>query len=92
MVSLLEISPDRIKLDQLLVRQLNSHRESERLLKQIIEIGKSLGIPSTAEGVETLEQAKILSDLECDLLQGYYFGRPAPAAEFEKEYFHGSAA
>lgn len=86
MVSLLEIAPDRLKLDQLLVRQLNSHTQSERFLSQIVGIGKSLGIPATAEGVEELEQAHMLAEMGCDVLQGYYFGRPVPAETFMQEF------
>jgi EAL domain-containing protein (putative c-di-GMP-specific phosphodiesterase class I) len=44
-------------------------------------MAKSLGLEITAEGVETAEQALMLTDMRCDFLQGWYIGRPAPAAE-----------
>ena len=37
-----------------------------------------------AEGVETAEQVKTLKDMGCDMVQGYYFARPMPSADFEK--------
>jgi EAL domain-containing protein (putative c-di-GMP-specific phosphodiesterase class I) len=49
-----------------------------------VDIGRSLSIKVVAEGVETMEQAYILRDLGCDVLQGYALGRPMPAAHFEE--------
>ncbi|OWK21204.1 hypothetical protein AJ88_20240 [Mesorhizobium amorphae CCBAU 01583] len=52
-------------------------------MSSIIEIGKSLGIEVVAEGVETMEHARILKELGCDILQGYAFGRPMDAKAFK---------
>jgi EAL domain-containing protein (putative c-di-GMP-specific phosphodiesterase class I) len=49
----------------------------------LVDIGRSLSIEVVAEGVETMEQAKILCDLGCDILQGYAFARPMPAETLE---------
>ena len=43
-----------------------------------------LGFPVIAEGVETKEQADMLSGFGCKRMQGYYFGKPVPAEEYEK--------
>ena len=48
------------------------------LVESVIEIGKSLDIGVVGEGVETMEHARILRDLGCDILQGYAFARPMP--------------
>lgn len=88
MVSLLKIGPDRLKLDRRFVHQLKRQGQSHQLVSQIVNIGRSLSMPVIAEGVETLEQAKILADLGCDMLQGYYFGTPCPSAQFEKEHLN----
>ena len=48
-------------------------------------LAKSLKIPVVAEGVETEEQLKLLRELGCPLVQGFYFSRPLPAAEFEEQ-------
>jgi EAL domain-containing protein (putative c-di-GMP-specific phosphodiesterase class I) len=50
-------------------------------VRAIISMAKSLGLEITAEGVETAEQAQMLTDMQCEILQGWYIGRPAPAAE-----------
>ncbi|MEM9342185.1 MAG: EAL domain-containing protein [Pseudomonadota bacterium] len=86
MVSLLQIAPDHLKIDKRFVQDLAPDSQSARLVSQIVEIGKSLGIAATAEGVETLEQAQLLYELGCTTLQGYHFGKPCPAQEFCKEY------
>ncbi len=55
-----------------------------QLVESIIDIGKSLGIEVTAEGVETMEHARILKDLGCDILQGFAFAGPMSAADFKQ--------
>ena len=52
-------------------------------MSSIIEIGKSLGIEVVAEGVETMDHARILKELGCDILQGYAFGTPMDAKTFK---------
>lgn len=77
-----------LKIDRLFVSDLHEKghtRERERALaRAIIELGHSLGLKVTAEGVETSEQAQILHELGCDALQGFLFSRPLPAPEFRK--------
>ena len=50
-------------------------------MRAIVGLGRSLGIATTAEGVETEEQLELLRAEGCDEAQGYHFGRPMPAAE-----------
>ena len=80
-VSLLKLKPRRFKIDRQLIDPIARIPEQRRLVASIIDIGKSLGIKVVAEGVETMEQAKILRELGCDMLQGYAFARPMPAAQ-----------
>jgi EAL domain-containing protein (putative c-di-GMP-specific phosphodiesterase class I) len=47
-----------------------------------------MGIEVIAEGVETEEQSTLLKSLNCDYVQGYYFGKPMPTKEFEKLFFN----
>ena len=65
-----------IKVDQSFVRGLPDDRESLTIVRAIVSLAKNLGFAVTAEGVETLEQARILHGLSCDKLQGYYFSKP----------------
>ena len=51
----------------------------------IVSVAHALRLPVTAEGVETATQAQLLADLGCDRLQGYFFGRPVPVDDFERE-------
>lgn len=80
-VSLLRLSPKTLKIDRELIRMLPTSAEQRRLVRSIIEIGRSLSIMVTAEGVETMEHARILGDLGCDVLQGYALARPMPAMQ-----------
>ena len=82
-VSLLKVSPRRLKIDRQFVTPITKSSEHSRLVASIIEIGRSLGIEVVAEGVETLEQAHLLRDLGCDILQGFLFARPMSRADFE---------
>ena len=81
-VSLLKLQPRRLKIDRQLITPITGSRAQRRLVSSIIEIGKSLGIEVVAEGVETMEHARILKELGCDILQGYAFGRPMDAETF----------
>ena len=56
-----------------------------RLVRSIVEIGRSLGIEVAAEGVETMEHAALLRDLGCTILQGYAFAKPMAAEELEAQ-------
>jgi EAL domain-containing protein (putative c-di-GMP-specific phosphodiesterase class I) len=53
-------------------------RESRTVIKSIIDLGHSLGLLVTAEGVEDIETFNYLNDLGCDLAQGYFIARPMP--------------
>lgn len=80
-VSLLKLKPKRLKIDRQFILPIVRSPTQRQLVGSIIDIGKSLGIEVLAEGVETLEHARILRDLGCQSLQGYAFARPMPAEE-----------
>lgn len=82
-VSLLKLQPRRLKIDRQLITPITGSLPQRRLVSSIIEIGKSLGIEVVSEGVETMEHARILKELGCDLLQGYALGRPMGAKALE---------
>ena len=52
----------------------------------MIQMCHRLGIKTVAEGVEVKEQVNFLKRIGCDLLQGYYYSKPIPMEEFEKEW------
>jgi EAL domain-containing protein (putative c-di-GMP-specific phosphodiesterase class I) len=80
-VSLLKLSPRTLKIDRELIRMLPQSAEQRKLVRSIIDIGRSLNILVTAEGVESIDHVRILSDLGCDMLQGYALARPMPAMQ-----------
>ncbi|MEG0990453.1 MAG: EAL domain-containing protein, partial [Gordonibacter sp.] len=75
-----------LKLDKSLVGALGSRTNYQAILKNLIRMCQDLVIEVVAEGVETHEQEAILRDLECKLGQGYLYGKPMPASEFERAY------
>jgi diguanylate cyclase (GGDEF)-like protein/PAS domain S-box-containing protein len=72
---------DRIKIDQSFVRDLSANAESTAIIRAVVGLGSSLGIATTAEGVETLDQLKRVRAEGCDAVQGYFFSQPRPASE-----------
>jgi len=75
-------SIDFLKIDRSFVSDLGADPEALTLVSTIIAMASALGMKTIAEGVETQQQLDILNDLGCDYIQGYFFSRPLPAAEF----------
>ncbi len=75
---------DILKMDIAFIRNIERDERDLRLVKLIVDIASYLGVPVIAEGVETQKQLELLRDAGCDYVQGYYFSRPLPAAEFEQ--------
>jgi len=74
-----EYQPAALKIDRSFVKGLGQRVESERICRAIIELSHALGIGVIAEGVETLQQARMLTDMGCQQAQGYFFSPPLPA-------------
>lgn len=72
---------NNLKVDQSFVRGLPGDQDNHAIVRAILSLAKNLGFSVTAEGVETIEQARSLKDMACNTLQGYYFSRPVPASE-----------
>ena len=75
---------DRIKIDRSFVISLNKNPESWTIVKAIVNLGESLGVPITAEGVESGAIELRLKGLRCELGQGWFYGEPLPADETER--------
>lgn len=75
---------DVLKMDMKFVRNIETSDTDMRLVKLILDIARYLGVKVVAEGVETEGQLRLLKDVGCDLIQGFYFSRPVPPEEFEK--------
>ncbi len=75
---------DVLKLDMEFIRSALRERKATRLLESMIRLAESIDVPCVAEGVETAEQVDALKRMGCDIIQGYYFSRPLPAADYER--------
>jgi diguanylate cyclase (GGDEF)-like protein/PAS domain S-box-containing protein len=73
---------DTLKIDRSFVSDLMSDSADRELVNAAIKMAGALGLKVVAEGVETEQQAAVLSSLGCDWAQGYLFGKPMPRDEF----------
>jgi len=71
-----------VKIDGSFVSRLHNSEVDRKIVAALIRLSHDLGMKTVAEGVETMEQAQFLLDNDCQLLQGYFFGRPVPQEEF----------
>ena len=67
---------DKIKIDKSFISGLGQSRDADCIIQAVIDLGASLGMKSNAEGVETVEQARILKAQGCEEVQGFFFGKP----------------
>ncbi len=65
-----------MKIDKSFLRDVGRRQLATKVLRSIIEIGHSLDLKVVAEGIENAWQARLLKMLNCDYMQGYYFGTP----------------
>ena len=75
---------DKIKIDQSFIRDLPGRLDSVAIVRAVVGLSSSLGITTTAEGVETKEQLDSVTAEGCDEVQGYLFSWPKSAADVEK--------
>jgi diguanylate cyclase (GGDEF)-like protein/PAS domain S-box-containing protein len=72
---------DKIKIDRSFVHNLASDEDSMAIIRAVTGLGSSLGIATTGEGVETMEESDYLKSQGCTEAQGYLFSKPRPASE-----------
>jgi EAL domain-containing protein (putative c-di-GMP-specific phosphodiesterase class I)/PleD family two-component response regulator len=73
---------DELKIDRSFVMDLPGGKTDTAIVRTVIDLGHSLDMAVTAEGVETTEQLDCLKQLGCDIYQGFLFSRPVPTADF----------
>lgn len=80
------IPATELKIDRSFVAGLATNSRDDVLVSAVIALAHALGMTCVAEGVETAEQLEHLRRLGCDQVQGYFLGRPAPAAVLTKSW------
>jgi EAL domain-containing protein (putative c-di-GMP-specific phosphodiesterase class I) len=76
-----------LKIDRTFVNNSLVDKVDADIIRTIIVLAHSMGVEVIAEGVETVEQKALLESLHCDYVQGYLYGKPMPAEEFEAQFF-----
>ena len=71
----------KIKIDRSFISDVVDRQDAFAIVKSVVDLAANLGMRTTAEGVETVDQARCLRDLGCGQLQGYLIAKPAPSAE-----------
>ncbi len=75
---------DIIKIDMTFTQNVNQSKVDRAIVSSIIMLANSLGLETLAEGVETKGQLEAMKEMGCDLVQGFYLGRPVPEEEAEQ--------
>jgi EAL domain-containing protein (putative c-di-GMP-specific phosphodiesterase class I) len=73
---------DKLKLDRSFIADLLDSTDDQAISRAVIAMAHGLRLTVVAEGVETAGQLALLAEHGCDQMQGYYFSRPVPAADF----------
>ena len=81
-----EMPIDVIKIDKCFVDNLSEDEFAGAFVKMVAELAKTIGVQVCVEGVEQRKQLEVLKDMNVDMVQGYYYGKPMPVKEFEKIY------
>ena len=74
---------DTLKLDKTFIDSAENDSSTKIIIETMIDMSKKLGFETVAEGVETKEQLEILENMGCDIIQGYYLGKPVSDEEIE---------
>jgi diguanylate cyclase (GGDEF)-like protein len=83
---------DKIKIDRSFIKDLGKKDDCSAIVKAVAGLGAALGMTTTAEGVETIEQLQQIRDEGCTEVQGYLFGRPCTVQELFERFLNRAAA
>lgn len=78
---LVEFPIDCLKIDQSFIKQICSVSDKQAIVHAIIQMAHRLQMSVIAEGVEQRDQVKLLGEMDCDMIQGYYYSKPVPLDE-----------
>jgi diguanylate cyclase (GGDEF)-like protein/PAS domain S-box-containing protein len=77
---------DVLKIDRSFIRDILADEKAAAITSTIIHLGRSLGLEVVAEGVENSRQVEFLAKAQCHKIQGFFYSKPIPASEIEKNY------
>jgi EAL domain-containing protein (putative c-di-GMP-specific phosphodiesterase class I) len=81
MAYLKQLPVDELKIDRSFIIGMTSDHDDAVIVRGALDLGHNLGLTVVAEGVETEDHVSALSDLGCDMAQGYHYARPMPPDE-----------
>ena len=79
---LTQLPINELKIDRSFMRDFEGNAGTRAIVTAVVRVGQSLNLAVVAEGVETLKQRQLLSELGCDAVQGFLHARPMPSAAF----------
>lgn len=82
---------DKIKIDRSFIKSVDSNPQTATIVRAVLGLGRALGLPVLAEGVETRAELGFLANEACNEVQGYLLGKPMPIGEF-RQFTHGHAS
>ncbi len=82
---------DKIKIDGSFIRSVNTNEQAATIVRAVLGLGRGLGLPVLAEGVETRAELAFLEKEQCGEVQGFFLGRPASIGSF-RTITHGDSA
>ncbi|MCM1494626.1 MAG: EAL domain-containing protein [Bacteroides sp.] len=80
------LKADVLKLDMGFLHEIEDRERTRAVLDMVVELAKRLQMTVISEGVEDKKQVDYLTEIGCDMFQGFYFAKPIPVRDFEKEY------
>lgn len=81
-----DVDCDVLKIDMEFLRETENKLRSKIILESVIDMSKKLGMKVICEGVEASSQISFLTEMGCDMFQGYYFSEPIPVDAFVEKY------
>lgn len=79
-----DVQVDMLKMDMMFMFKAKYDGRAETIISSVIRMAKWLNIPVIAEGVDRAEQVEFLKSVGCDYIQGFYYSKPLPSADYEK--------
>ncbi|SFE83220.1 sensor domain-containing phosphodiesterase [Alteribacillus iranensis] len=81
-----DLPVDELKIDRSFIANMEKDINNQKIVEMIILLSRQLNVTTVAEGVETNNQLKILTDMRCDRVQGFLFSKPMPLREITRKY------